>query len=199
MTGVRRVLFRSVIYEITVENDGNLTQKNIVVTDELTGESWTVAELKPGETSAVLRTAYVVTEADITAGRVRNVATATANSPDPDIAQPDVTPGESEVKTEEENSHITLSKTTVSVPANGSAYALGETVTYEIKAVNDGNLTQTFVTVADSLTGESWTVDRLAPGEEKTFTTSYTITEADVLAGTVRNIATAGEIGRAHV
>ena len=80
---------------------------------------------------------------------------------------------------------------TTSTPANGSAYALDEEITYEITVTNDGNLTITDIEVTDDLTGDSWTIASLAPGESETFTTSYTVTEADVLAGEVLNVATA--------
>ena len=48
------------------------------------------------------------------------------------------------------------------------------------------------VNVSDKLTGDKWTVKELAPGQtSETFRTSYTVTEKDVLAGTVKNKATA--------
>ena len=36
-----------ITYRITATNDGNLTITNITVTDELTGDEWTVASLAP--------------------------------------------------------------------------------------------------------------------------------------------------------
>ncbi len=76
-------------------------------------------------------------------------------------------------------------------PANGETYALGEKITYKITVKNDGNLTVTKIEVEDELTGDTWTIDALKPGESKEFTAEYMVTEADILAGSVVNVATA--------
>ena len=122
---------------------------------------------------------------------MKNVATATGTSPDPDDPDPDVDPGEEEDETEDKNGHLTINKVTTSTPENGTGYALGETITYEITVVNDGNLTITDITVTDDLTGDEWTIPSLEPGAEETFTAEYVVTEADILAGSVKNVATA--------
>ena len=133
----------------------------------------------------------MVTEADILAGELLNVATATGTSPDPENPDPEVIPGEEETETEEKNGHLTIEKTTTSTPANGETYALGETIEYKITATNDGNLTITDITVTDDLTGDAWTIESLKPGESKVFTTTYTVTEADAEKGEVTNTANA--------
>ena len=76
-------------------------------------------------------------------------------------------------------------------PANGETYALGEKITYKITVKNDGNLTVTKIEVEDELTGDTWTIDALKHGESKEFTAEYMVTEADILAGSVVNVATA--------
>ncbi len=181
-------LGETIHYTIRVVNNGNTLVSDIVVTDEMTGDSWDAGTLKPGE-DKTFRTEYVVTEKDILAGSVKNVALADGKDPNGD--KPDVTPGEKEDKTVPENSHLTLTKTTVSSPKNRSGYAAGETIRYRIEAVNDGKLTLTDVEVKDPLTGETWKVEKLAPGEKQTFETKYTVTEKDQSAGKVVNEATA--------
>ena len=136
-----------------------------------------------------LHTEYVVTEKDILAGSVKNIALADGKDPNGD--KPDVTPGEKEDKTVPENSHLTVTKKTVSSPKNRSGYAAGETIRYRIEAVNDGNLTLTEIEVTDPLTGDTWKVEKLAPGEKQTFETKYTVTEKDQSVGKVVNEATA--------
>ncbi len=79
------------------------------VVDELTGDVWTIECLAPGE-SREFTAEYTVTEADVLAGKVVNVATANGESPDPEKPDPEVDPGEKEDPTEEKNGHLTLDK-----------------------------------------------------------------------------------------
>ena len=181
-------LGETIHYTIRVVNNGNTAVSDIVVRDEMTGDSWDAGTLKPGE-DKIFHTEYVVTEKDILAGSVKNVALADGKDPNGD--KPDVTPGEKENKTVPENAHLTVTKKTVSSPKNHSGYAVGETIRYQIEAFNDGNLTLTDVEVTDPLTGETWKVEKLAPGEKQTFETKYTVTEKDQSAGKVVNKATA--------
>ena len=189
-SGEGYALGETITYSVKVTNDGNLTITDIVVDDELTGGKWTVASLAPGE-SKTFTTSYVVTEADVLAGSVLNVVTAKGKSPDPEHPDVPVDPDEVETPTEPKRGHLTLEKTVTNTPANGKRYVRGETITYEIKVINDGNLTITDIVVNDELTGDVWTIKSLKPGESKTFTTSYVVTEADILVGRVLNVATA--------
>jgi len=132
-----------------------------------------------------------VTEADILAGTVLNVATAKGTSPDPDEPEVPVEPGEDPEPTEEKNGHLTIEKVSTSTPANGTAYAAGETITYQITVENDGNLTITDIEVTDALTDETWTIESLAPEATEVFNTRYVVTAADAAAGSVVNVATA--------
>ncbi|MCD7745452.1 MAG: DUF11 domain-containing protein, partial [Lachnospiraceae bacterium] len=104
-------------------------------------------------------------------------------------------PAETVTAGEEDFPAMVLLKETTSTPADGKAYALGEAITYKLTLINLGNVTITNITVEDALTGNSganaWTVQSLASGETAEFTASYTVTEADILAGSVVNQATA--------
>ena len=190
--GSTYALGEKITYQITVKNDGNISVKNITVSDPLLDKEWTVTELAPNETSEAFTGEYVVTEQDILNGSVVNNATATGESIDPDIPEPEVTPGKTTDETEKPNGHITVAKKTTSTPENGSTYVLGETITYEITAKNDGNLTLTGVTVIDELTGLNETIEgNFEPGAERTFTTSHVVTTDDIQNGKVTNVATA--------
>ena len=196
--GKSYALGETITYKITVKNDGNLTIKDIEVTDELTGntgnKAWKIEELAPGA-EETFTASYTVTEKDILAGSVVNEATAKGTSPDPEKPDVPVDPGKKEDPTDPANGHLTVEKTTTSIPANGESYALDETITYQITVKNDGNLTIKDIEVTDELTGntgnKAWKIEELAPGAEKTFTASYTVTEKDILAGSVVNEATA--------
>ena len=190
--GSTYALGEKITYQITVKNDGNVSVKNITVSDPLLDKEWTVTELAPNETSEAFTGEYVVTEQDILNGSVVNNATATGESIDPDIPEPEVTPGETTDETEKPNGHITVAKKTTSTPENGNTYVLGETITYKITAKNDGNLTLTDVMVIDELTGLRETIEgNFEPGAERTFTTSHVVTTDDIQNGKVTNVATA--------
>ena len=190
--GSTYALGEKITYQITVKNDGNVSVKNITVSDPLLDKEWTVTELAPNETSEAFTGEYVVTEQDILNGSVVNNAKATGESIDPDIPEPEVTPGKTTDETEKPNGHITVAKKTTSTPENGSTYVLGETITYEITAKNDGNLTLTGVTVIDELTGLNETIEgNFEPSAERTFTTSHVVTTDDIQNGKVTNVATA--------
>ena len=186
--GQRYALGEQITYQIRATNDGNVTLTNITVTDALTGDVWIIPTLAPGA-SWEDTASYTVTEADVLAGSVQNVVTATGDNFDP--AQPDKLPSAyNRVTVEEANGHLTIEKVTTSeTPEDG--YALGDTIEYRITATNDGNLTLTNITVTDDLTEGYWPIASLAPGESRVFTTSHTVTAADVQAQSVTNIATA--------
>ena len=186
--GETYALDEKIEYKITVTNDGNLTITNVKVTDELTGDEWTVKSMAPGE-SKEFTAEYTVTEADIVVGKVVNEAIATGDNPSDKPTENE--PGTKEDPTEDPKPHLTVTKEATSKPADDAAYKAGEKVSYKITVINDGNLTITNVKVTDDLTGDEWKVDALAPGESKEFKTEYTVTKEDALAGSVKNVATA--------
>ena len=194
-------LDETITYEVTVTNDGNLTVEGVTVTDELAGailadgESAEVGTLTPGE-SATLHYSYTVTEADVLAGKVMNVATATGTSTNPDDPEVPVDPGATEDPVETPRPSLFASKT-ASDPADGKAFQLCEKIAYTVEVINNGNVTITGIVVSDKLEGA--TLDEgqtdeaitLAPGDSATLRYSYTVTEADLVAGNVTNVATA--------
>lgn len=96
--------------------------------------------------------------------------------------EPDETPGSA-------SNTLTIDKTSDRLTYS----AVGEVINYEIVVENIGTVTLTNVAVDDDLTNDSWVV-ALAPGQSNTFTTSYTITQADFDNGSVKiNIATADD------
>lgn len=181
-------LNETIHYTVTVTNNGNVTIENVTVDDELTDNHWKAGTLKPGE-SKTFDTQYTVKAEDIAKGKVVNVATADGRDSTGD--KPDVTPGEVTNETEKSQPHLTLTKTTTSTPQNKDGYTKGETITYRIKAENDGNVELRDIKVEDPLTKDIWSIESLQPGESKTWTTSYIVTEADQIKGSVVNDVTA--------
>ena len=141
--------------------------------------------VKGGKTISTTAT-YTITEADILAQEFVNTVTATLGN-----IKKEATDTVTADEIADKNGHLTIEKVTTSTAkAEDGKYALGEKITYEITVTNDGNLTITNITVTDELTGDKWTIESLAPGKSEAFETSYTVTEADVLAGQVVNVAT---------
>ena len=136
--------------------------------------------LEPGETWEIQAT-YTITSNDILAGVFRNTVTAIFGNKSWK-ATDDVTTAELDT---------TLNVTKTSDVPEGQKAALGQKITYTIKVQNAGNVPYTNVKVEDPLTGLTETIETLAVGETKTFTTEYVVTEADVLKGFVLNTATA--------
>ena len=201
-TGVVK-LGETINYLITVTNDDNLTLTNVKVTDELTGDAWTIDTLAPEE-AKTFDASYTVKESDL-GKTVVNVATATGTTPDPDIEKPDVTPGETEDPVEEENPALAIDKKVVDPKEE---YQIGEVVTYEITVTNIGNVTQKNILVEDQMkaagqaritnidgangisNGTQVTLDKLAPGAKATITVEYTIVYDD-RGNTITNAAVA--------
>ncbi|MCD7763547.1 MAG: Cna B-type domain-containing protein, partial [Lachnospiraceae bacterium] len=202
-TGLQKaVVGDTLTYTITIANTGNVTiTKPVTDTFTVDGETVDLAlsqtagdgtydadaktvTLAAGET-VVLTAVYSV---GVTDNALVNTVTV-GDEDDPD-APTDTVPTEVE-----DVPALLLVKETTSTPADGEAYALGEVITYKLTLYNLGNTTITDIVVEDALTGNSgdnaWKVDSLAPGESVVFTTSYTVTEADILAGSVVNEATA--------
>ena len=180
-----------ITYTIRVVNNGEQQLANIQVSDPLTGLNETIPSLRAGE-EKIFTTTYTVTEQDVLAGKIVNVATVKGTDENGKTVENETT---KELVTEQKNSHLTVTKTTTSTPADGKAYSVGEKITYIITVTNDGNVTVTGVQVTDELTGNvgdlAWNVDSLAPGESREFTAEYTVTKEDAQAGKVHNVAAA--------
>ena len=219
-TGAKLKLGTKITYTITVKNAGNVPYTNVNFTDLLqngdasvTGEIPTYGTLPVNEEKS-FTVEYIVTEADLLKESINNKVTAEADEIEYTYYEGKTektgkaTPkGEDEVtdNTDAASASFTSTKTTTSTPKNEKGYELGETITYEIKVTNDGNLTLTGVEVTEKLTGAvikestdgAYTVDgsiakiaELKPGQSVTVKVEYVVTEADILAGSVKNEAT---------
>ena len=177
-----------VAYSFVVRNTGNVTLTTVDVGDPLPGLSAVVcpvATLPPGGATTCSAT-YTVTQADVDAGSIANTATASGTPP---IGAP-VTDTDTEVVTATQSASIDLAKSATPV----AVAAVGDTVAYSFVVTNTGNVTLTSVGVGDPLPGLSAVVcpvATLAPGGATTCSATYTVTQADVDAGSIVNTATA--------
>ena len=177
-------------YQFIARNDGDVTLTGVTITDPMTGLSALTcgqaqpATLAPG---ALLNctAAYVVTQADVDAGEILNTAKADSTETDPVNASNNVSipqnPALSNAKSLLGNADEDASGTV----------SLGDTLTYQFVARNDGDVTLTGVTITDPLPGMSTlTCDMtqpatLAPGASLTCTAAYVVTQDDVNAGNI--------------
>jgi len=190
-----------IAYTITVTNTGNVTLVDTAVLDELLGDGLSYAwpgedgVLAPGDSVDVIAT-YPITQADIDAGVVENSATATAETETGTGV--DAGPATTSTPLEQAPSLLLDKEATAdfSTPPR-----VGDLVAFDFTITNTGNLTLEEVAITDRLAGVSavsytWPGDPgvLEPGDIATGTATYAITQADIDAGGVANLAIANGI-----
>ncbi|QNP72065.1 DUF11 domain-containing protein [Streptomyces roseirectus] len=194
------VVGQTVTYSFKVTNTGNVTLKNVTPKEGTFSGTGTMSaiscpaaasSLAPGA-SVTCTATYVVTQADVDAGKVTNTATATGVPPGTDtpVESP---PSPPNTITGTQKPALTVVKT-----ADRTDLVVGQTVTYSYKATNTGNVTLTNLTVDEGSFSGTGTMSAitcpanwLAPGASTTCTSTYTVTQADVDAGKLTNTATA--------
>ena len=164
-----------VTFTISVKNIYN-TPKTITLTEKANvkfsnGENAIEFKDVPAGETVTAEATYTITSEDILAGVFHNTVTA-------DFTGGGSWTAEDTVITAELNTTLNVTKTS-DVP-DGQKAALGQKITYTIKVQNAGNVPYTNVKVEDPLTKLTSTIETLAVGETKTFTTEYVVTEADV-------------------
>jgi len=171
-----------VFFDLVVENTGNVTLSNGMVTDDLDGlRNFACipvlgSELAP-EATMRCSADYTVTQDDVDRGRIFNTGKVRVEGPGGDQTDPadDVTDTGSHWLTLTQNPSISLSKTAANVDEDGSeSVTLRDTLVYTLTAVNDGNVMLTDVTLKDTMLDlSSPSCDRaypatLGPGETLT-------------------------------
>lgn len=180
-------LDEEVVYTFTVKNTGNVTLKDVKVTDPMFPEGITLkkTDLTPGETTTGT-SKYTATQADIDAGNIHNVATATGTPPG--SSAPPTATSQVDVPVDRKASLDLVKRAENSTTAR----SVGDKITYNFTVENTGNVTIDNILVNDQLMNLNIELDKtsLAPGEKATGTATYTVTQTDVDAGKVVNTAT---------
>lgn len=190
----------TVDYTFTATNTGTVTLHDVAIADQLHGLSavtyrtWPAANgvLASGQSVTAIAH-YVLTQADVDAGAVRNTATTTGTPPTGD---PVTGTGSVEISTPSGPAVQVVKNGELTTGATGKA---GDTVNYTFTLSNIGNVTLHDAAVADPMSGLSaitygaWPAAAgvLTPGQFVTATALYVLTQADVDAGSVQNSATA--------
>ena len=180
------VLGSTIGYSVVATNAGTQTLSNVVVKDtKLTPSSITCASLAPTAT-CTLTGNYVVTQADVDAGEVINTAAITTDTPGACAVAANCAPTVTTPITQVAS--LSIDKT-----AQQTRYSVvGDVITYHYLVTNTGNVMVNGLSVSDDkIATVSCPVASLAPAASTTCTGNYTVTQADVSAGSVTNIATA--------
>ena len=209
LTGDAAVVGTTLTYDFVITNDGNVTLHDVELVDRLAGVydltiDWSKSSnadtgdgvLSVGET--VPATAkYDITQSDIDAGKVANVADASGVSPQDET----VTDDDDATTSIEQSPRISLDKSTPQ--ANIGNAAAGRTVSFTFEITNTGNVTLHDITLTDHLDDIydvviDWTTSTddvtddgvLSVGESVGGTAKYDLTQADIDKGSVINTAT---------
>ena len=181
-----------ITYAFTVRNTGNAALTNVALTDPLPGivvSGGPIANLPRGAVDITTFSAtYALTQADLDRGRVDNTATAAGTN----LSGTPVTANGSWSTPILQTFGLSVVKTQTGGPA--TVTAAGQGLTYSIVVRNLGNVTQTNVSVVDTLPNgttasltaptESVTTDGLLqPGETWTYSVNYTTSQAEVDSG----------------
>jgi gliding motility-associated-like protein/uncharacterized repeat protein (TIGR01451 family) len=214
-------------YTITITNTGNVTLDNITLTETLTDgkgnetdllSAMTLASINDTTTTqtsitslevgdkATYTISYTVTQTAMNSGKVTNVATVTATTPD-GTTLPTETSAEIESLMGQAPA-MTVTKTASPTTDN---FILGDTITYTIVVENTGNVEFTDVVVTDNSlvdgAGESLSLTDgptydgtgtfdgiLSVGETVDFTATFTVNQQSINTGGVSNTASATAI-----
>lgn len=166
-------------YTVTATNTGNTPLSNVVINDDLiVPREETCASVAVGD-SCTLAGSYTVSQTDVDAGQIVNMAL--AGAAETDQQQISVTTFIARTPA------LSLDKTLIDAP---SPITVGSVLSYRITASNSGNVTLTDLLVRDSmLSPAQQTCTSVALGASCTLNGTYTVTQADVDAGLVRNTA----------
>jgi len=177
-------------YDYIVTNTGNTTITNAVTVSDDKIPSISCPALPAGglipNTSITCTGSYTVTQADLDAGEVTNIASATDGTT--------TSPNDTVTVDGNQTPALGIAKST---PATDFTN-VGETISYTYVVTNTGNTTITnAVTVSDdkiaSVTCPALPTGGLLPSTSITCAADYIVTQADVDAGGVTNVATASD------
>ena len=174
---------QTITWTITVKNVSEYTAYNVVVVDELTGDTWTIAELAPGAERT-----FTATTENAAPGSVKNTVVVSWDDNDevPDEEEPNEIKDSSDEIVVSVNDPIPENYTpviSVVKTADKAVCKEGESITFTITVKNISDYPAYNVVIVDELAKGYWTIAELAPGAEQVFT----VTMDNVAAGSVKN------------
>lgn len=177
-------------YSVTATNDGTVTLTNVAVSDPMLAvTSTSCPSVAPGG-ACVLTSTYTVGQPDVNAGTVDNTGSATSV----EVAGPITANISTPVA---QNLAMSVTKV-LDGNADGdasSSVTLNDVLTYSVTATNDGTVTLTNVTVSDPMLAvTSTSCPSVGPGGTCVLTSTYTVGQPDVNAGTIDNTGSATSV-----
>ncbi|RWW91648.1 DUF7507 domain-containing protein, partial [Flavobacterium cerinum] len=204
-----------ITYDLVLTNSGNVTIKDIVVTDNNadTINPANVIALAPGASVNITAT-HTITQTDLDKGFVYNMAAVTGNDPSGNpITEESTDPTDPWQPTDEgynpacpdctvisitQDHEMKLLKDAVYQDTNGDGIVnIGDSILYSFSVENTGNTTIKDIIVEDPLVVvNGGPIVSLAPGaiDNTTFSAVYILTQSDVEKGAVYNLAIADGI-----
>jgi uncharacterized repeat protein (TIGR01451 family)/fimbrial isopeptide formation D2 family protein len=183
-----------ILYTFTVTNVGNMTIYTPTITDEnldITNLQVFPSPMLKGETRVVTAT-YSVTQDDLEAGKVVNTAIISGSTENGDL-----------ITDTSSNNSATASSPTVTPLIHDSGLELlkvasytsdnlklGDIISYTFVVTNVGNVSVTLGSIEDEKLGITLNLtEKLLPGSSTSTVATYSITQEDINAGEVVNIA----------
>jgi len=169
-----------VTYDIEVFNIGNQSVNNVVVNDPLLSYTTTILSIAPGATVTLSPPGYTLTQSDLDSGNLKNIVSVTSDEADPEVIEVD----------------LPLPQPAINIVKSGAIRSpgtgvVGDIIDYKYVVTNTGATQLTFVSTVDSKIPSFTPIEALLqPGGTVSYFQSYTITQADVDAGEVVNVAT---------
>ncbi|MDQ1396331.1 MAG: large repetitive protein, partial [Acidimicrobiaceae bacterium] len=174
-------------YHVAGTNTGTTTLTGAATGNSITTDATACATLAPGLT-CIADTSYVVTQADVDAGTLDIVGTATGHGPDAAAVVAHAT-ATSTLAAPAPSLSIAQSLVAETDTDHSGTRNAGDVLTYDITVASSGGRTAHTVVVVDDLTGDSSNCGSLAPAVTCTLRTIHTVTAAEGLAEAVVNTA----------
>lgn len=181
----------TITYSFVFTNTGTAALNTPSVTDNRVGTVTCPTFLIESGASATCMRTYTLTQSDVESGAVNNTATGRMKAPN-GTALPTSAPDQTSTTVTPSNAvKLTKSAGAPNLGANNRADQ-GDTIAYSFEIENTSGSTLTTPTVNDPKVGAvTCASGPLTPGQKVTCTKTYSLTQADVDAGTVNNTAAA--------
>ncbi len=174
----------TITYSYTATNAGSVPLTGLSLSDDIEGAlSLSTTDLGVGE-SATASSPHSVTQAEVDAGSLTNVATVVGTDP-----------SDNELSAQDTNTVTFVRTASISLDKSNDASGVGQagsSDTYSFLITNTGTVTVSTLTLLDDVEGAiSLSATSLAPGETASGTATHVITQANVNNGSLTNNAVA--------